>query len=52
MVNVPKLKLAMAFLGDYMVASEVASKIVSIEWTNFAFDIIQIRPEMAEIWPK
>ena len=30
MVNIPKLKLAMAFLGDYMVASEVASKIVSI----------------------
>ena len=42
----------MAFLGDCMVAREVASKIVSIEWTNFAFDIIKIRLETAEIWPK
>ena len=45
-------QLAMAIMGDQLVASQTASQIVLFDQTNFVFYPIKIQLEMAEIWPK
>ena len=42
----------MAILGDQLVASQTDSQIVLSKQTDFLFFSIEIRLEMAEIWPK
>ena len=50
------IRIATPSTGDnvviYLHCSTIAVKIVTTEWTHFAFYTIKIGFQMAEIWPK